>query len=119
MNPLAEAPPLYAAYSPQRCVEKELRVGKLFHILKDVGVGLTLSEPVCSLSSGREMLASETALPTEPHSLWNRRLRKRLLLRTASTHLSLKTGKGSVMDPATLAVGMSDFALPCYVGFFF
>lgn len=65
MNPLAEAPPLYAAHSPQRCVEKELRVGGL----KDVGVGLTLSEPVCSLSSGREMLASETALPTEPHSL--------------------------------------------------
>lgn len=30
-----------------------------------MGVGLTLSEPVC----GREMLVSEIALPTEPRSL--------------------------------------------------
>lgn len=61
---------------------------------------------------------SETVLPTEPRSLWNRRLRKMLLLRTASTHLSLvKTGKGSVTDPAALAVGVSGFALPCYIGF--
>lgn len=65
-------------------------------------------------------MASETALPTEPRSLWSCRLRKRLLLCTTSTHLSLvKTGKGSVMDPAALAVGMSDFTLPCYVGFVF
>lgn len=85
-----------------------------------MGVGLTLSEPVCSLSSGREMLASETALPTESRSLWDRRLRKMLLLRTASAHLSLvKTGKVSAVDPAALAVGMSDFALPRYVGFVF
>lgn len=85
-----------------------------------MGVDLTSSEPVCSLSSGREMLVFETVLPTEPHSLCTRRLRKMLLLRTASTHLSLvKIGKGSVMDPAALAVRMSDFALPCYVSFVF
>lgn len=99
-------PSLYAAHAPQRCVEKELRVGGL----EDMGVGLTFSEPVCSLSSGREMLVLRLSCPLS-HAVSETADQGDCCF---SAHQSLvKTGKGSVVDPAALAVGMSDFALPC------